>query len=958
MIHGRHPQLAALVGQATAARSGEVRCVVLAAPPGHGKSRLLNALLAHDVCAGMRVCRLPSGGSVALPEATGLRSRPLVLALDDAHECDEPSLRRITLLLRPAAPRPLLIVLCRRSGAPPRAPRGWADLLAQPSATVLPLPPLDADAVRGLAEETFGGPAHPRFAAAVTDAVSGHPGTAVRLLRALRAAGLDADEAGARQAAEIGGELTARAALRLLEREPDDARRVATALAVLTEARTHAGADAVVGTEARAGIETDVDTEDGAGTRVVAALADVDTARVGDVARFLRHAGAAAPDGGCALHPAVRTALLARLGPRRGPLHARAALLLSDHGRPAEEVARHLAHAPAAEGRWATAVLRRAAAEAERRGGRADAARYLHRVLETEPDDTAARVRLALVTSLDTPFGAIPHFRAALAEAREPALRAAIAVQYAMACISVALPEACRSEAVEALEAGWSALRSGPGADPRLGDQVRAVLLLMGSPVRDAAADPPRPTGATVAATTHPHGADRIQTAALSALHTALAGRSRQGALADARQVQAGPGRRQPPWLHFTLAATFALADETERAHQALDAMLHQGGDRPSPWLRAFAAAMRSLVLQRGGAVLAAAGEARASLADARTAADALARGHGGDEGTAGTRRMLAQAVLAAVHVDRGEPRRAWRVLNEEGRTEPDDCALTALLCLHTRARAYWAAGHPVPALALLRQCGLAQDGAGALNPVIVPWWTDACLVLAELGRPAEGRPLAEQGAERARLWDTPRARGLAALAQGALTPGSVGLDLLAESVHHLADSPAVTEHARAQHRFGVALLVHGDEAGARDRLRRAAGLAVECGALALAERSRRALATAGGRPGRGTGRPPVGLLTSSELRVAGLAISGAGNRDIARQLFVTVRTVESHLTNVYRKLGVHRRDQLGAALRAVRGGKGLPGERADAWGDRRDGLPATPRRARPSAQPHLGGTR
>ncbi|WP_103500265.1 LuxR family transcriptional regulator [Streptomyces sp. SM14] len=983
MIHGRHPQLASLVGHATAARRGEARCVVLAAPAGHGKSRLLNALLGHDVCAGTRVLRLPCGGPATAPaeggaescdlravlggEETGPRAgdgralrlvgkRPLVLALDDAHECDESSLRRIALLLRRAARRPLLVVLCRRSGTRPRAPRGWADLLARPAVTVIPLPPLDADAVRGLAEEVYGRPVHPRFVAAVTDAVSGHPGTAVRLLRALRGARVSPDEAGARQATEAGGELAARAVLRLLDGEPEDVRRVATALALLADvgnddAPAAYDAPAAHIESAALDLEAGADTEpdDEAGARLAAALADVDTARVAEVGRFLRHVGAVAPGDGPALRPAVRAALLERLGPGRAPLHARAALLLSDTGRPAEEVARHLAHTPAGEERWTATVLRRAAAEAERRGGRADAARYLHRVLETEPDDTPALVQLALVTSFDAPFAAIPHFRAALASTPDPAARAAIAVQYAMACISVALPEECRAEALAALEAGWSVLRSGPGADPRLRDQVRAVLLLMGSPVRGAAAEAPRPplTGAAA----YPCGADRLQAAALSSLHTALAGQSRQSALDGVRQVQAFPARHQPPWLHFTLAATFALADETDRAHEALDLMLLRGGDQPPPWLQAFAASMRSLVLQRGGAVLAAATEARAALTAARTAAGAAG-------GTAGTRRMLAQAVLAAVHVDRGEPRRAWRVLNEEGRTEPDDCALTDLLCLHTRARAYWAAGHPVPALALLRQCGLAQDGAGALNPVIVPWWTDACLVLAELGRPEEGRPLAEQGAERARLWDTPRALGLAALARGALTPGDAGLELLAESVHHLADSPAVTEHARAQHQFGVALLVRGDDAGARERLRRAAGLAVECGALALAESSRRALATAGGRPGRGTGRPPVGLLTSSELKVAGLAISGAGNREIARQLFVTVRTVESHLTNVYRKLGVHRRDQLAVALRAVRGGKELSGERADVWGDRRDGSRASPRETGPSADSHLGRAR
>jgi DNA-binding CsgD family transcriptional regulator len=52
-------------------------------------------------------------------------------------------------------------------------------------------------------------------------------------------------------------------------------------------------------------------------------------------------------------------------------------------------------------------------------------------------------------------------------------------------------------------------------------------------------------------------------------------------------------------------------------------------------------------------------------------------------------------------------------------------------------------------------------------------------------------------------------------------------------------------------------------------------------------------------------------MLTPSEYRVARLAASGLTNRDIAQQLFVTVKTVELHLGNTYRKLGVSGRDQL-----------------------------------------------
>jgi DNA-binding NarL/FixJ family response regulator len=58
-----------------------------------------------------------------------------------------------------------------------------------------------------------------------------------------------------------------------------------------------------------------------------------------------------------------------------------------------------------------------------------------------------------------------------------------------------------------------------------------------------------------------------------------------------------------------------------------------------------------------------------------------------------------------------------------------------------------------------------------------------------------------------------------------------------------------------------------------------------------------------------------VDALTPSERRVAALAAEGLSNREIAQALFVTLRTVEMHLSNVFRKLDIASRTQLPAAL-------------------------------------------
>jgi DNA-binding CsgD family transcriptional regulator len=55
--------------------------------------------------------------------------------------------------------------------------------------------------------------------------------------------------------------------------------------------------------------------------------------------------------------------------------------------------------------------------------------------------------------------------------------------------------------------------------------------------------------------------------------------------------------------------------------------------------------------------------------------------------------------------------------------------------------------------------------------------------------------------------------------------------------------------------------------------------------------------------------------LTAGELRVARLAAAGRTNREIAQSLFITTKTASAHLSRVYRKLHITRRDQLAEAL-------------------------------------------
>ena len=99
--------------------------------------------------------------------------------------------------------------------------------------------------------------------------------------------------------------------------------------------------------------------------------------------------------------------------------------------------------------------------------------------------------------------------------------------------------------------------------------------------------------------------------------------------------------------------------------------------------------------------------------------------------------------------------------------------------------------------------------------------------------------------------------------------------------------------------------------AEARGHLEQAVELLRAVGATVPAERATQELRAAGGVVGDAAGSHQ--LLTPHELQVARLVVGGASNRDLAAKLFISPRTVEAHLTAIFRKLGVRNRRELAA---------------------------------------------
>jgi len=195
-----------------------------------------------------------------------------------------------------------------------------------------------------------------------------------------------------------------------------------------------------------------------------------------------------------------------------------------------------------------------------------------------------------------------------------------------------------------------------------------------------------------------------------------------------------------------------------------------------------------------------------------------------------------------------------------------------------------------------------------------VRWWTpDHVELLLELGRIDDAIHLVDvweaDAARVSRAWvlaDVTRCRGLVAAAHGDVEQA---LALLAQA---LAEHEAVGDpfgRARALLALGVVRRRARQKRPARQAIEAAVEAFETIGASGWAANARAEL-------GRVSGRKRVAGLTAAERRVAALVAEGRTNREVASALFLGERTVASHLTHIYAKLGVRSRTELAGRLR------------------------------------------
>ena len=156
---------------------------------------------------------------------------------------------------------------------------------------------------------------------------------------------------------------------------------------------------------------------------------------------------------------------------------------------------------------------------------------------------------------------------------------------------------------------------------------------------------------------------------------------------------------------------------------------------------------------------------------------------------------------------------------------------------------------------------------------------------------------------------------GVAARSRALLSEGDEAERLYREAVGHLSSAPARTELARAHLIYGEWLRRQRRRREAREHLRTARDMLEAMGMDAFAERAGRELRATGETARKRTAAARDEELTGQEAQIARLAREGLSNPEIGSRLFISARTVQYHLGNIFAKLGIASRSQLSHVL-------------------------------------------
>ncbi|WP_162942462.1 helix-turn-helix transcriptional regulator [Desertimonas flava] len=819
--------------------------------------------------------------------------QPLVLLCDDVHWFDAASLRFLAYLAHRVGELPVAIVIGSRPAEPGPSGELLQRLLDYPGIVRLRPQPLSRDAVGDLVRRSLPGRPTESFCAAVAEVSRGNPFLVGELVRA---AGDDLPSGDGQPIVSVSADRLAAVdiddtVLARIGRLSPAAVEVATAVAVL-------GSDAHL--------------------RHVAALAAMTIDEAGLVADELLRAdilGSGRPLE--FVHPLVASAVAGRLLPgERSARHRRALAVLQSEDVPPDRLAPHLmAMEPGADPQVVDTLLT-SASTALRTGATEQAIAQLQRAL-AEPPPAARRLeivlRLGVAESLVNDPAAIDHLGEAIEQIDDVGFR-----------LTLAMARATTMTMAGRWADGMAVLHEFDGVvdgDEILSARRRAGLAIASTVGRIPAAELDRLLGALIEAV--PAGSHL----AASAPAEVLAARAYAGGIrGEQADLVAGFAQRAldaidhrdpsvPLWFHLA-AAALTMADRDEAAAAAIEQRLTAARREGAPTQVSVMLFQRSVIAFRTGELDDAEADARAALelcADYRL--DFLV--------------TAPLSVLVDVLRERDELATADEVLAAHGydvavrrdgtgddRFSPESTCQFDLLFLFARGRLRGAQQRWDEAMADLDLGWELAQRSGCVGPGFVAWQANRAHGRVLAGEPGDAARFSVEARDASVAFGGPRALAEAerSMVMAGAATGDEASRLLADAMETFRRLRAPLEEARTAATIAYAVGVAGT-AQEIEALGRALWLAEKSGAVRLAAlfRSRQKLLGAG----RTRYRPVNGVasLTASEYRVAVLAASGKTNKEVAQELYVTVKTVETHLARSFQKLGVTGRSELAGAL-------------------------------------------
>ncbi len=844
--------------------------------PLSGPATLINALFDYEQARSSS--GLAPGGEELYSFVHGLywlccnlsEQQPLLLVIDDVQWADSSSQHFLSYLINRLEGESILVALAHA----PAQPQGDAtqDLVisacATPLTTVARLAPLSADAAREIVSTGLGSPPHEAVLRVCMAITEGNPLHLTELVKEMAAREVKPAESAVPRIRLLTPTLLAWDIRRHISQLPKEAIALAGAVAVLDSDAEPRHCALVAGLKEREAAEA------------AGLLRDAQILRTGVPYAFQS--------------PIARHVVYADMAAQERHLaHRRAAMSLHAAEGDAATVADHLCRTDPGTPPWTVDVLCSAARLAVKAGHPSTGVRYLRRAFAESPPEPVGSLVLAQLGSAELRMrhpGAVEHLAEALRRTQDPEVSGAVRPELALAL-------AASGRYGEAVDLAREACgTSGTDWEPSL-IHARTVEVMLSRMARGRGNR--RPVTVTASAT-RAHAAVEAWSRGRSAIRVArLAGAAVEGGveLPD-RDVELPPA---------SLAAwTLAQCDDLTDAERVLTRVIRQASAAGHLLAAATAESLRARVLLDTG-----------RLGDAESAARSLLRDHH-DTSLAPVCTPIAAATLVhcLIETDRlGEAEELVAALGFARRL-PDAAPFVPLRIargrLHIRMDRY------DDGLGELLECRELAIQEGWLYPSSTSeYLPDAVRALAVTRSPRAARVLAFEEVSRCRAFGAARPLAAALRAFAGVASGAKGIAHLEEADHLLEGLPDTLERARTLVELGSTLRRAGSRIEARQRLTEGVELAHLIGASVLESTARSELRLAGTRLAK-VGDGPNTALTPAEERVAQKAAEGLSNKEIAQTLFVTVKTVEWHLGQVYAKLGIAKRAELPEALAAA----------------------------------------